>query len=85
MGAIVIGGLATSVANSIESDSRISSATKQQASVQLEAGVPFVPADDVRAAAEKAGLPPGETDAIVAAYEESQLDALKAGLLFAAS
>ncbi len=84
MGAIVIGGLATSVANTIESDARLSDATKQQASVQLEAGVPFIPASDVRAAADKAGLPPGETDAIVQAYEDSQLDALKAGLLFAA-
>jgi EmrB/QacA subfamily drug resistance transporter len=84
MGAIVIGGLATSVANTIESDTRISDATKQQTSVQLEAGVPFVPASEVRAAADEAGLPPGETDAIVHAYEESQLDALKAGLLFAA-
>ena len=84
MGAIVIGGLATSVANTIESDARISDATKQQASVQLEAGVPFIPASDVRVAADKAGLPPGETDAIVQAYEDSQLEALKAGLLFAA-
>jgi EmrB/QacA subfamily drug resistance transporter len=84
MGAIVIGGLATAVGNSIGADVRISDATKEQATVQLEAGVPFVPADEVRAAADEAGLPPGETDVIVAAYEESQLDALKAGLLFAA-
>jgi MFS family permease len=84
MGAIVIGGLATAVGNTITSDARISDATQEQVSVQLEAGVPFVPADDVRTAADDAGLPPGETDAIVEAYEESQLDALKAGLLFAA-
>ncbi len=84
MGAIVIGGLATAVGTTITSDARISDATQQQVSVQLEAGVPFIPADDVRAAADDAGLPPGETDAIVEAYEESQLDALKAGLLFAA-
>jgi MFS family permease len=84
MGAIVIGGLASGFASNIESDPRVSDAVEQQAGIALESGIQFVPADDVRTAADDAGVPPAEVDALVESYSEAQLDALKAGLLLAA-
>jgi EmrB/QacA subfamily drug resistance transporter len=84
MGAIVIGGLASAFLGQVNADPAISQATKDTANVSLEAGVPFVPADDLRVAATKAGVPPAEVDALVSHYSDSELQALKAGLLVAA-
>jgi EmrB/QacA subfamily drug resistance transporter len=84
MGAIVIGGLASGFLGKVNSDPRLSEATKNTANISLEAGVPFVPASEVETAATKAGLPPDEVDVVVASYSDAELDALKAGLLLAA-
>lgn len=84
MGAVVIGGLASNFLTQVESDPALSQSTKDQASVQLEAGVPFVTAEQVDAAASDAGLPEAEVDVVVENYEDAQLVALKAGLLIAA-
>jgi hypothetical protein len=84
MGAIVIGGLASTFVAKIDSDPQLSQSTKDTTTTQLEAGVPFVTTDQARAAAEDAGLPPDEVDTLAGSYAEAQLDALKAGLLVAA-
>ncbi len=84
MGAIVIGGLAGSFLAKVDADPQLSQATKDLTSTQLEAGVPFVPADQAAAAATEAGLAPAEVSDLVESYEDSQLEALKAGLLVAA-
>ncbi len=84
MGAVVIGGLAGVFLSKVEADPKLSQSTKEQTATQLEAGVPFVSSADVRTAATDAGLPPAEVDTFVHSYEESQLQALKAGLLVAA-
>ena len=47
----------------------------------LEAGVTFVPTDQVRSAAERAGLPPSQVDAVADSYASAQLDGLKAAVL----
>jgi hypothetical protein len=39
--------------------------------------VPFVPADEVTAALEAAGVPPDDATAIVEGYKEAQVDALR--------
>ena len=84
MGAIVIGGLAAGFLGKVENNPELSQATKDTTSVSLEAGVPFVPASEVATAAEKAGIPPDEAAVIVDTYADSELAALKAGLLLAA-
>jgi hypothetical protein len=85
MGAIVIGGLASNFLGQVAGDPELSQSTKDQAAVQLEAGVPFVPVDQVEQAATDAGLPPAEVSAVTDSYADSQLTALKAGLLVAAA
>jgi hypothetical protein len=84
MGAIVIGGLASTFVARIESHPELSQSTKDMTTTQLEAGVPFVTTDQAQTAAEDAGLPPDEVDTLVDSYADAQLDALKAGLLVAA-
>ncbi|MFI1097811.1 MFS transporter [Streptomyces sp. NPDC020917] len=81
IGSILIGALAAAFTTQIENDPAISAATRQQAGITLEAGISFVSADQVRAGAEKAGLPAAETDAVVHAYSQAQLNALKAAIL----
>jgi EmrB/QacA subfamily drug resistance transporter len=84
MGAIVIGGLAAGFLNQINAHPDLSQATKNTANTSLEAGVPFIPASEVEAAATKAGIPPDEVTVVVDTYSETELDALKAGMLLAA-
>jgi EmrB/QacA subfamily drug resistance transporter len=84
MGAIVIGGLAAGFLGKVNSHADLSQATKDTTNTALEAGVPFVPSSQVRTAAEKAGIPSDEVDVLVDAYADTELAALKAGLLLAA-
>lgn len=84
MGAIVIGGLASGFLGKVNADPRLSEATKQTANVSLEAGVPFIPASEVEAAAKEAGIPDDEVAVVVETYSDTELAALKAGLLLAA-
>jgi len=83
IGAVVISGLVTNFSNKVADDPRISSSVKQEVNVRLEGDVSFVSTDQVRKAAEKAGLDQATTDALVDSYSEAQLTALKTGLLFA--
>jgi EmrB/QacA subfamily drug resistance transporter len=84
IGAIVITGLASAFAGNVASDPRISAATKDKVSVQLEGGVSFVTAGQVQKGAQAAGVSDAETAAIVDGYQSAQLDALKLGLLVCA-
>ena len=81
IGAIVISGLALAFTANVGDDPRISQATQQQVSVRLESEVSFVGSDSVERAAQQAGVPAGETEALVDGYEDAQLQALKIGLL----
>jgi MFS family permease len=84
MGAVVIGTLAAGAQTRIGTDPRISAEVSAQAGVALEAGVGFVPVDQVHTAALDAGVPPTEADALAEHYADTQLAALKTGLLLAA-
>jgi hypothetical protein len=84
IGAIVITGLAASFQADVAANPQISAAAKQEVGVRLESGVSFVSSAQVRSAAEEEGLPPAEVDAITGHYADSQLFALKTGLLVAA-
>jgi EmrB/QacA subfamily drug resistance transporter len=84
IGAVVISGLIAGFSGKVSEDPRISQSVKQEVGVRLEGDVSFVSTDDVRRAAEKAGLDQATTNALVDSYSEAQLTALKTGLLFAA-
>jgi EmrB/QacA subfamily drug resistance transporter len=84
IGALVLAGLAGVFASKIQSDPAISSEIASRVSVTVDAGVDFVASDQVKVAAEDAGLDDATTTALVTDYEDAQLAALKAGLLAAA-
>ena len=84
VGAIVLTGLIQHWVGTVEDDPRLSDVTVEAVQLTVDGEVSFVPADTVAAGAEAAGLPSDEADAVVEAYEDAQLRALKAGLLFVA-
>ena len=84
IGAIVLTGLTSGFVTTIQADQRISAEVSAQVGVAVEGGLDFVSADQVRAAAQKAGLDPATTDALVEDYSKAQLGSLKVGLLTAA-
>ncbi|MFD8209380.1 MFS transporter [Streptomyces sp. NPDC059695] len=81
IGSLLIGALAQAFTTQVEQDPRLSDAARQQTSVALEAGINFVSTDQVHAAAEDAGLPPHEVEAVTESYASAQLDGLKAAVL----
>lgn len=83
VGAVLITGLLSSFSSNVADDPRISADVNQQVGVHLEGNVSFVSADQVRSAADDAGIDPATTDAIVEGYEDAQLKALKTALLAA--
>jgi EmrB/QacA subfamily drug resistance transporter len=84
IGAIVLAGLAGVFVSKVESNPAINSEISSRVSVSVESGIDFASSDQVRQAAEGAGLDDSTTTALVNSYEEAQLTALKAGLLAAA-
>lgn len=84
IGAVVISMLIASFSGEVADNPRISAAVQEQVSVRLTGDVSFVSTDQVRAAAEEAGVDAAEADALVGDYADSQLVALKTGLLVTA-
>jgi hypothetical protein len=84
IGAIVLTGLTNGFISTVQSDQRISAEIASQVSVAVERGLDFVSADQVQAAAEKAGLDQATTTALVDDYTSAQLRSLKVGLMAAA-
>ncbi|MEU8618555.1 MFS transporter [Streptomyces sp. NPDC048623] len=83
IGSILIGSLAHAFTTQIEQNPSLSEEAKQQTSIALESGISFVSTDQVRSAAEQAGLPAGEVDAVTESYATAQLNGLKAAILAA--
>ncbi|MFI9833646.1 MFS transporter [Streptomyces sp. NPDC051913] len=81
IGSILIGALAHAFTSQVENHPQLSEATRDQVGVSLEAGIAFVPTDQVRTAAERAGLPASEVEAVADSYAAAQLDGLKAAIL----
>ncbi|MFJ3670266.1 MFS transporter [Streptomyces sp. NPDC090106] len=81
IGSILIGALAHAFTSQVADHPGLSEATRDQVGVSLEAGITFVPTDQVRQAAERAGLPPSEVEAVADSYASAQLDGLKAAIL----
>jgi EmrB/QacA subfamily drug resistance transporter len=84
LGAILITGLISAFSANVIADARISDDAKAKVEVELSAGGSFVASDQVRGAAEAAGVDEQSADAIVEGYEDAQLTALKTAFLFAA-
>jgi EmrB/QacA subfamily drug resistance transporter len=84
LGAIVITGLVTAFTTNVAGDPSISKDVSSALETQLSAGGSFVPAAEVRAGTEAAGLDPATVDSLVGHYEDAQLNALKLAFLFAA-
>ncbi|MFD3732188.1 MFS transporter [Streptomyces sp. NPDC058632] len=81
IGSILVGALAQAFTTQVADDPRLSAETREQVGVRLEAGVTFVSTEQVRSAAERAGLPPSEVEAVADSYASAQLDGLKAAIL----
>ena len=81
LGAIVITGLLGSFSSNVQQNPEISASVKDQVSVAVSSGGSFVQSDEVRAAAEQAGVGKSDTENVVAEYEDAQLQALKTALL----
>jgi EmrB/QacA subfamily drug resistance transporter len=84
IGAIVLAGLTNAFLTGVANDERISDEVAAQVSVAVDGSVDFVASDDVAAAALAAGLDQATTEALVADYEDAQVQALKMGILAAA-
>ncbi len=83
IGSILIGALAQAFTTQVAKNPDVSEEARRQTGVALEAGISFVPTDEVRSAAEQAGLPPAEVDAVTDSYATAQLNGLKAAILAA--
>ncbi|MEU6918602.1 MFS transporter [Streptomyces olindensis] len=81
IGSILIGALAHAFTTQVDDNPQLSGQTREEVGVALQAGITFVPTDQVRSAAERAGLPPSEVDAVADSYASAQLDGLKAAIL----
>ncbi|MDV9190607.1 MFS transporter [Streptomyces sp. SR27] len=81
IGSILIGSLANAFTTQVANDPRLSDEARHQTGVALEAGINFVSTDQVHTAAEEAGLPASEVDAVTESYASAQLDGLKAAIL----
>jgi MFS family permease len=81
IGAILLIGLTSGFANSIEDDPNLPVDLRTELAAQArETGLEVVPVADVEAAATAAGLPQDQVAAIAAAYGEAQLSGLRLAL-----
>ena len=81
IGSILVGALAHAFTTQVADDPKVSEEARAQTGVALESGISFVSTDQVRSAAESAGLPSSDVDAVVDSYASAQLDGLKAAIL----
>jgi hypothetical protein len=79
-GAVLIAALTTSFMTGVQNNPQVPSEVKQQARVELAAGVPFVSDADLNAALEKAGVPPETRQVIVSENETARIAALRSSL-----
>ena len=85
IGAVVISALAAVFVNQISKDPRVSEEVSTEIGISLEGSIQFVSTDVVSAALAETSLDPAEAEAIVDAYRDGQLTALRMGLLIAAA
>jgi len=79
-GAILISTLTTAFVANIQKSSAIPERVKQQASTQLSGGVPFISDADLNNALDEAHVPPQQSDAALAAYQDARIAGLESAL-----
>lgn len=79
-GSIMITTLTAAFITNIQQSSAIPASVKQQASVELTSGIPFISDADLEDALDGAGLTGSATDDAIAAYQEARIDGLKSAL-----
>ena len=84
IGAIVIGALASAFVSQVSNDPRVPAEVSTEISVSLSGSIQFINSDGLADALAGTSLEQVEQDAIVEAYRDSQLTALRMGLLVAA-
>jgi len=79
-GSILIAALTSSFLTGVQANSNIPDSVKQQANVQLAAGVPFLSDADLRTALDDAGVSPTVSDEVVAINADARLKGLRSAL-----
>ena len=85
IGSVLIATLSTAVLAGIQSNPDVPSTVKEQATVQLAAGVPFLSDADLTAALDQAGVPPATVQDLVDLNSDARLEALRTALALAAA
>mgnify|MGYP003332962695 CR=1 FL=1 len=80
IGAILLSGLAVSFVNTVKADPSIPTSIKQQIEQSTASGVGFISAPQAEQVLETAGIPEADQRAILGAYRDSQIQALKSAL-----
>lgn len=80
-GTVLFIGLATTFTTNLSEQPAVNQQLQQAADTAVADGVQVVPASDVKAATEQAGLPPDQVDAVVTAYSDAKLTSLRGSLL----
>jgi MFS family permease len=79
-GAILISTLTASFVANIQKSDAIPARVKSQAQVELAGGVPFISDADLNAALDEAHVPPQQSDAALAAYQDARISGLESAL-----
>ena len=79
-GSILIAALTASFLTSVTENPDIPSSVKDQASVQLAAGIPFMSDADLQAALEQAGVSPDVAAEAIEANDQARVDGLRSAL-----
>jgi predicted MFS family arabinose efflux permease len=79
-GAVLISALTSSFLSGIESNPAIPQNLSSKAQVELAAGVPFIPDDELQSALADAGVSPSTATAVVQENEAARLDGLRSSL-----
>ena len=79
-GSILIAALTTSFLTSVTENPDIPPSVKDQASVQLAAGIPFMSDADLKAALDEVGVPPDVAAEAIEANDQARVDGLRSAL-----
>jgi MFS family permease len=79
-GAVLIATLTSSFLTGIEHNPAVPASIKSEATTKLASGAPFISDADLKAALNKAGVPPEAASAIVSENTTARLDALRSSL-----
>jgi MFS family permease len=83
IGAVLLTGLTSGFLDRVRADPAVPASLEQKIASESEEGLPMVSQSQAEAAVKDAGLPPDQADAVLNAYSDAQIEALKKALLVA--